>query len=349
MPDEPPVYTRADFVVPDEPEERGRNGAVVPSVGALTLRADAEPPASKLLALCLAEKRFRQSWERSRTDIADRSPSGWDMALANGAIEAGWSDQEICDLLIASRRQHGDDLKLREDYYQRTITRARFISAPLEVLLGEDAGTESGRATRLAYLRGILDRPVVGLTRYPGPPDSYVLHTEDGHGLTIKSADQILSQVKFRHLWVQYTGRVLPTYKSFSWMGIAQALFDVVEDDVIADQTEDGRLQSWLEGYLSAHHTHTSIAHAAPYRLPFYEERRHGQLCVFGDSLYSYLVERRHEPLSPREMGSFLRKAGWSLISLGVQVEEAWTTRRVWLTPYDSRFGLTDGDASDAP
>ena len=42
---------------------------------------------------------------------------------------------EIVDLLIASRRRHCDDLKLRLDYYERTLARARTRSR------SSDAGT----------------------------------------------------------------------------------------------------------------------------------------------------------------------------------------------------------------
>src|SRR3990170_2907142 len=66
------------------------------------------------------------------------------MSLANMAAKAQWSDQDICDLLIAWRRKHGHPLKLdRMDYYQRTIATARMG-------VTEDARTDDFELTREA-------------------------------------------------------------------------------------------------------------------------------------------------------------------------------------------------------
>ena len=66
------------------------------------------------------------SCERQRTDLPDSSASGYDQSLANFAANAGWSDQEIVNLLIAHRRTFGDDLNLNNPQkYQRTIATAR--------------------------------------------------------------------------------------------------------------------------------------------------------------------------------------------------------------------------------
>ena len=73
------------------------------NVGALTLRADAEPPALKLLASMENDTKFKKTWHRLRTDLQDQSPSAYDMSLASLAVAGGWKDQEIADLIIASR------------------------------------------------------------------------------------------------------------------------------------------------------------------------------------------------------------------------------------------------------
>ena len=96
-------------------------------VGELVIRADAEPPAGKLMEMASSSPLFWQTWFRQRTDLADPSPSGYDMSLAAIAAKCGWSDQEIADLLIAFRRHHGEkpEKALRQDYLQRTIAKAR--------------------------------------------------------------------------------------------------------------------------------------------------------------------------------------------------------------------------------
>jgi hypothetical protein len=80
------------------------------------LNADAEPPSAKLVELLQSEPKFKLTWEEARTDLKDRSPSGYDFSLVNFALNAKWNDQEICNLLIAWRRNHGHRSKLRDDY-----------------------------------------------------------------------------------------------------------------------------------------------------------------------------------------------------------------------------------------
>ena len=86
---------------------------------------DAEPPHDKLMALTDVDPKFRTTWMADRPDLKDQSASAFDMSLANMAVRAGWNNQEIVDLMIAWRRIHGKQLKLREDYYARTLARAR--------------------------------------------------------------------------------------------------------------------------------------------------------------------------------------------------------------------------------
>jgi hypothetical protein len=92
------------------------------------LRWDAEPPAEKFELLALIEPRFERSYCRRRPDLRDQSDSSYDFSLALFAFDAGWTCQEVADLLIAGRREHGDISKpgkaLRRDYQERTLLKA---------------------------------------------------------------------------------------------------------------------------------------------------------------------------------------------------------------------------------
>jgi hypothetical protein len=68
------------------------------------------------------------SWNHAREDLPDQSPSSYDLSLASMAVAAGWDDQETVDLLIACRRFNHCPPKLRVDYYERTLTKARSSS-----------------------------------------------------------------------------------------------------------------------------------------------------------------------------------------------------------------------------
>lgn len=94
-------------------------------VGALRLNHDAEPPPVKWSLLCEAEPRALAIFNHTQR-TPDGSASSYDMALANYAASAGWTDQEIADLLIAHRRAHKAKPKANlQDYLARTIAEAR--------------------------------------------------------------------------------------------------------------------------------------------------------------------------------------------------------------------------------
>lgn len=69
-------------------------------------------------------RKFRQAWERTRTDLKDTSMSGYDLSLAGIAVGDGWNDQEIVDLLIKFAQFHQAIVKDGR-YYRYTIAKAR--------------------------------------------------------------------------------------------------------------------------------------------------------------------------------------------------------------------------------
>ena len=91
----------------------------------LVMHPDAQPSILKLENLLETSPEFRKSWEQDRKDMADQSPSAYDLSLATVAIKSGWSDQEVVNLLICWRRKHDHDLKLRENYFVTTLDKAK--------------------------------------------------------------------------------------------------------------------------------------------------------------------------------------------------------------------------------
>ena len=117
---------------------------------ALILTADRAPDPEKLDILREAIPAIDEVLNEKRT-TGDRSPSGYDMSTANYAVQAAWTDQEIVDLCIYRRVRHGHDPKLRLDYWQRTINKAR-EDRPANVSLHErqttPPRTRAGKAKR---------------------------------------------------------------------------------------------------------------------------------------------------------------------------------------------------------
>lgn len=320
----------------EEQIEQNGNGHRAPlaETGPLMLDPTAEPPSDKFAALMEADRKFKGAWKRTRTDMADTTPSGWDMALANAAIAAGWTDQEVANLLIASRRQHGDELKLRQDYYGPTIANARVKHGNYEQIV-EKAGPEpeNRKAAALQYVSQHFGVAVHGMIRHPGPPASYRLKTELGE-MPIKSIDALTSATKFRNVFADSTGKVLPLMKPKLWETIAQALLDVCEDDVIEDSTEEGRAKDWLEGYLAKSRIYQSADAGAPMRKPFVSAPHDSRTAFFGDGLHYWLLKNRMEKVSKAEMSALLRAVGCDQVKVNVDIDGKRTSRLVWLRPH---------------
>lgn len=88
-------------------------------------RAGAEIPDDKLAAALHNLPEFAAAWQHRRG--AGWSLSEYDLALCSIAIQAGWTDQDLADLIVHHRRRfEPDGAKAgRPDYLRRTIARAR--------------------------------------------------------------------------------------------------------------------------------------------------------------------------------------------------------------------------------
>ena len=79
-------------------------------VADIILEPDAYPPQDKFKKL-LQNSEFHKTCENWG---GHPSLSEHDFALARFAVDDGWTDQEIADLIIAFRRKHGQSKKDRE-------------------------------------------------------------------------------------------------------------------------------------------------------------------------------------------------------------------------------------------
>ena len=135
-------YDVADFhsaAPPNVPSPR-QAAAKTPAVDTQTTL-----PKKKFDALLANDNRFRATWERQRLDLTDQSASGYELALANATVAAGWTDDEIAALIREWRRKHGEKpgKGQRADYISRTIAKAR-------AALSSHSSADPGPTKRLA-------------------------------------------------------------------------------------------------------------------------------------------------------------------------------------------------------
>lgn len=309
----------------------------LPAAAAFSLRLDpaASPPFEKFEALRASSKKFAQSWERGRKDLQDQSPSAYDLSLATLACEANWTPQEITNLLIACRRKHGDDLKLRQDYYRRTVGKARdsiarsraqeAIEELADVPIRTQEDPESAREIKLDSLSEIFGVRVERIVRYLSDPPQYRLITGDGQ-IFLGKVDALIAQWALRSAIAAASGKYIPNFKPQRWDKIAQLLLDVCEDEEIgAEATDSGQVEMWIEDYLAVN-TVLKDPEAIEGRGPFRKERA---TFLFGAHFKRWLQLAQNEKVNQKQLGIFLRAFGAEQTVVRVKNK----THKVWRLP----------------
>lgn len=75
--------------------------------------------------LLAKNRQIKDTWEGKRPDLQDQSRSGYDMAMADRLVLAGFSDNEIASTLVNMPSGRGKEA--RKDYLERTISKARAL------------------------------------------------------------------------------------------------------------------------------------------------------------------------------------------------------------------------------
>ena len=292
------------------------------TTNSLVLDPTAEPPFERFLALMENDPKFKRSWERRRTDLPDQSPSSYDMSLASFAVAAGWADGEIAALITASRRRHGDDLKLREDYYGRTIAKAR---GPVEQAEAQERLEEGASLADLSILLGV---EIIDLVKHVGDPSEYWMETSDG-GTTLGGINNIIDQGRFRNAVADTTGRVLLKTKDSLWAKRAEAILACCRVVDMLDISHQGKeLAQWVDTYLATQTILDDKNTAAEQGLPF--TREDGVVMFALDGFRQYLRFSMGEQLSSLKLGSRLRLCGIEPSVVRVVVRGSETTRNYW-------------------
>lgn len=335
-------------------------------VEALELRPNAQPPAGKLGALIANDDKFRATWERKRPDLRDQSGSAFDLALANFAVGAGWTDQEIGDLIVAHRREHDDQPEkgLRRDYVQRTIAKARADRQSAEALedLSQDSGPDAAtpeaeageRERRVDQLRHILRIPIARWIQRSTEPgeETYSLVLADGRSIPIGSAEVVCSQTKFRQRVYAATGAYLTVPKN-RWADVCKALASIREVEELEESGRRGKARGWLDAYLPdvAIHRDEDWADAMRHSEPFVEE---GHIHVNVEHLQRFLRQTQGKSIPDRVIWDAMRELGFERVQRTARVLVGRKSsrpifRRYWRAPLSAvGMGDTELEAAEA-
>jgi hypothetical protein len=330
-----PRYNPSDF----EPFLVEQSAAQAPAeVGPLTLKRGAQPPAMKFMALVMNEDRFMDTFKGQRKDFKDTSQSAHDLAMATFAAHAAWTDQEIADLVMASREANNakPEKALRRDYVEHVIglARAGVRSNEVEIELAAiaatrkrreqerqlerekkveeiiqklDAGGERGEIlAELSFLFGIT---VKGIVQYGRDQARYSIRTDDGE-ISLGSVDALTNQDKFRARLVESAHRAIPSYKKSEWIDLINTMLAVVEvldDDEV---TRTGELRSWIASLVTqsrrwvGEQYEGALFDGSPFFL-------NGNVHVHAQTLAIHVKSKLLEQANQRDICDRLRAAGF--------------------------------------
>ena len=317
------------------PRGRGQNRRGADGNGGLALDPEADPP-RRFEALLKANPKFRRSWEQDRKDMTDQSASAYDLSMATIALGAGWSDQEVVNLLICWRRKHGHDLKLRENYYGVTLDKAK---EPIEIALAEEQLSEAlaqPPEDQPEVLKETLETlfrvDIIRIVRYAGDPPVYYMYTKQGD-ITLGEINSVTSQIVFRNMVATITGVRISAVSRKAWDKRVQALLLACEEIDVGDASHPTQeTNAWLEEYLleKPPWEEDEWEKAAEAKQPFI---LNGKVHIFLDDFRKWLDLNIGEQVTSHALGRRLKQCQARTERINVRVGNSRTSRTTWQLP----------------
>jgi len=317
----------------------------------------AEPPWKKLVVMSQLDPKFQLSIEHNRPkrEFQDQSPSAYDFSIAIFCAQAGWSNQEIVDTLIYTRKKNNCDLKLRPSYYRRTLqkvwdkiraeqalediedlTSPETLSADADFAEGDGSIEENERQQILDALSRSLKIKINNIIKYTGDPPQYRIETNCGNAL-LGEVRNLISQSKFKENMAALTGVYIRAMKGKEWDKIAELLLKAVVEESIGDEaTNDGLAKSWVMNFIHEKSVAEDACVALDTGKPFIDGN--SKLCIIASSFTRWLRYSENEKISPRQLGAVLRGFGAKPVTKSFKGDEGKSTSRsVWVLPGDAQ------------
>ena len=342
-------------------ENRARFPDAVSLMRGIVLNADAAIPHDVIEAFKATDRRVGPTLARTRKDFAkeDYSPSGYDMALANLAVQAGWEPQQIVNLLIMQRRTHGDDLKLDYPaYYGLTVLNAQAVAtltqhraeqehhssppipsnaAPIPSNAAPPPSSEAPDLSKdelLANLSQVLGIRILEVRRMLSEPRGYVLVTDRGD-VRIDNIRDLTTQRLCREKIADATAYWFHAVSKKEWdqIVVPTLLEARIDLDVSDEATDMGRIATWVSAYLDDRPPGDLTELTAANKEPFVDG---DEIAIFASSLRQWLWANG-ERVEHTKLCNLLRQWGATPMPVHVMINGEPTTRSVWYVPVDAR------------
>lgn len=300
------------------------------------LSPSAEPPGQKFMILCDADHEFKRLCLRiPRPGQDDKSASGFDYQLAKIAFAANWSGQEVVNLLISQRRTHKADLKLRKDYYERTLSQA--LGGKQEEVRAQVVNDlKAGKATpetvtddpaeNLAVLSQLFGVTITKFVKYRGEHNTYQIELNDKL-YSIPDIDHIEIQAKFRRFILDHVNILIPTYKEDRWAERVRQLFRSVAEVDVVEATTKGAYDHWIDLYVSD----TGIESEELWQKAAFENRPYrykGEVYIVAEGFRRFLTTVMNERITSQHLTVELTKLGYHYERKNITTPKGKRTKR---------------------
>jgi hypothetical protein len=213
--------------------------------GAPTLVFDqaAQPPFDRFIQLC-EDREAKRAWEHKRPDLPDQEILTYEAALANVAVQAGWTDQEVANLLIAHRRKYFED-PINGSHFAEVIHRAKAGGGGKEEPANRGDGEIDAQAL-LSKLNRALGLSIMKVTQYGAGGGTYELLLKDGRQVDLGPALNVLNHRLTKGAIAQATTVVIPPFKQVLWDRLAEAIFKCAGLAPIEEAPETQETNWWI-------------------------------------------------------------------------------------------------------
>lgn len=323
----------------------------------LVIADDAEPPIVLFEALQQNSELFNRTWRHARKDngAGSWSLSEYDLSLASQAMAAGWSDQQVVDLLVFHRNRYepGGTKQLRLDYLERTVTRAHASARReeaekerVEAIEDIEAIDQSGETPTAAITFELFNRiiasgiegapEVIRLRQFGTAADlaRFILtvrHEQVERDISLGDIHGLLIQARFNASIAVETGHVVSTVRQANWQSAVRVLLRQRELVIEEEDTREGDVAELIRLYLERRGVPKRSDDALHERAPFTEG---GRVYLHMRSFHRFVGMSTHGAPTKSDLLVALRGLGFERTTLAFHDQDVGRTSvSYWSAP----------------
>lgn len=294
-------------------------GAVRCAVGDFLVKHNPSPPQGKMDALREALGRiFDNTLNRRRKDLADQSLSGYDMALANYAKQADFSDQETVDLLVWFRKKHNGKQK-HIDYYTRTLLKVNTYNNPTE---GDN--TE--------FIKNALnDIPITKILQVGESNPLWYLIGDKTY--EIGNTEAFTAYATWKSLVINISGKQINVTKK-EWPKFLDIMLSITEKVELTESEVMEVIDTHIEEYIESRQNTPCEEDSEEFQLsflsrkPFIDKNQNMNITITG--IHKWILTEHGINYGTQELASRLKAKGYHAKQISRRSDGARTTRRYW-------------------